>query len=70
MTTIYIVQGSVPYEFTETIRAFTNEGKANEFVVQCENYDKIKIRTKDWYDAHPAGCAYYDYYEVEEVELE
>ena len=70
MTTISIVQGIVPHEFTANIRAFTDEGKAEEFVEVCENYDKTRVSTKDWYDAHPAGCVYYDCYEVEEVELE
>lgn len=70
MRTIYVVQGVVPHEFTESIRAFTNEGNAHGFVVQCEEYDALRLNTKAWKDAHPAGSSSYDYYIVDEVELE
>lgn len=72
MTTIYLVNGCVHYEFHTTICAFTEESKADDFIIQCEKYDKLKppkSSKRMWEDNHPAGYTKYDFYEVEEITL-
>lgn len=86
MTTIYLVNAGIEYEGHRTIRAFTDKSKAEELAEKCREIDKTLPRSPNfeasneeweeytekytkWVVNHPAKREY-DYYEIQEVELE
>tara|TARA_R110000851_G_C12743334_1_gene531167 strand:+ start:303 stop:536 length:234 start_codon:yes stop_codon:yes gene_type:complete len=74
---IYIVVGTVRYEPDTILKAFTSEQDAEDFVVECRQYEKLNRSTESgWTLSHPAiipsddgECYGYHNYHIREIEL-
>jgi hypothetical protein len=81
---IYILIGVISHEGSDIIAAFNNQEDAERLAEECREYDKLVpeypslqsgdcsewCKTREvWKANHPCGSLYYNYYEVEEVEL-